>query len=112
MAKHSRLEVLNEIVRIGLVPVFYHPDFETAKNIALACAKGGARVVEFTNRGDQAYLVFSQLVQYFSKEHPDVILGAGSVMDPAIAALYIANGANFIVGSLFNPERRQNLQPA
>ncbi len=104
MAKFSRLEVLNEIVRIGLVPVFYHSDFETAKNIVSACARGGACVIEFTNRGDQAYLVFSQLVQYFAKEQPDLILGAGSVMDPAFAALYIANGANFIVGSLFNPD--------
>jgi 2-dehydro-3-deoxyphosphogluconate aldolase/(4S)-4-hydroxy-2-oxoglutarate aldolase len=104
MAKFSRLDVWNEIVRIGLVPVFYHSDFETARNIVLACHKGGARVIEFTNRGDQAYLVFTQLVKYFDKEQPDLILGAGSVMEPAIAALYIASGANFIVGSLFNPE--------
>jgi len=104
MAKHSRLEVLNEIVRTGLVPVFYQSDFETAREIVKACARGGVKVVEFTNRGDQAYLVFTQLVKYFAKEQPELIIGAGSVMDPATAALYISSGANFIVGSLFNAD--------
>lgn len=104
MARFSRLEVLNEIVRLGVVPVFYHPDLEVAKKIVAACAAGGARVVEFTNRGDNAYRVFSDLVEHFAKADPTVILGVGSVLDPATAALYIASGANFVVGSVLNPE--------
>lgn len=104
MARFSRLEVLNEIVRLGVVPVFYHPDLEVAKKIVAACAAGGARVVEFTNRGDNAYRVFSDLVEHFAKADPAVILGVGSVLDPATAALYIASGANFVVGSVLNPE--------
>lgn len=104
MARFSRLEVLNEIVRIGLVPVFYHADVEVAKRVVAACAAGGARVVEFTNRGDNAYRVFSDLVLHFAKADPSVILGVGSVLDPATAALYISSGANFVVGSVLNPE--------
>jgi len=104
MARFSRLEVLNEIVRIGLVPVFYHADLEVAKGVVAACAAGGARVVEFTNRGDNAYRVFSDLVPHFAKADPSVILGVGSVLDPATAALYISSGANFVVGSVLNPE--------
>jgi 2-dehydro-3-deoxyphosphogluconate aldolase/(4S)-4-hydroxy-2-oxoglutarate aldolase len=104
MARFSRLEVLNEIVRIGLVPVFYQPDSEVARRIVAACAAGGARVVEFTNRGDNAYRVFSDLVMHFAAADPTVILGVGSVLDPATAALYIASGANFVVGPVLNPE--------
>jgi len=104
MARFKRLEVLNEMVRLGLVPVFYHGDLEVAKQTVAACAAGGARVVEFTNRGDNAYRIFSDLVQYFAKEDPSIILGVGSVLDPATAALYISSGANFVVGSVFNPE--------
>ncbi len=104
MARFGRMEVLNEILRTGLVPIFYHPDFEVAKQITAACQAGGARVVEYTNRGDNAYRVFSDLVAHFAQADPTIILGVGSIVDPATAALYIACGANFVVGSVWNPE--------
>lgn len=104
MARFSRLEVLNRIIEIGLVPIFYNGDVETAKKIVAACAAGGATVVEFTNRGDLAYRVFSDLVAHFATEAPEVILGVGSVIDPGTAALYISSGANFVVGPVLNPE--------
>jgi 2-dehydro-3-deoxyphosphogluconate aldolase/(4S)-4-hydroxy-2-oxoglutarate aldolase len=104
MARFSRLEVLNTIVETGLVPLFYHADVEVTKKIAEAIAAGGARVLEFTNRGDFAPLVFSELSQYLAKTNSNIILGAGSVMDAPTAALYIASGANFIVSSILNPE--------
>ena len=87
MARFRRLQVLNTIVDVGLVPVFYQPDVEVAKNVAAACASGGARVVEFTNRGDFAPEVFKELSLYLAQEHPDVILGVGSVVDAPTAAL-------------------------
>jgi 2-dehydro-3-deoxyphosphogluconate aldolase/(4S)-4-hydroxy-2-oxoglutarate aldolase len=99
-----RLDVLNRIVELGLVPVFYNGDLEVAKNIVAACARGGAKVVEFTNRGDFAYQVFGDLVKHFARVAPDVILGVGSVCDPGTAALYINNGANFVVGPVLNPD--------
>ena len=104
MARFSRLEVLNETIRIGMMPTFYHPDLEISKKIVEACAAGGARIVEYMNRGDNAYRVFSDLVLHFASADPTVILGAGSVLDPATAALYISSGANFVVSSVFNPE--------
>jgi 2-dehydro-3-deoxyphosphogluconate aldolase/(4S)-4-hydroxy-2-oxoglutarate aldolase len=104
MAQFKRLEVLQAMVQGGLVPVFYHQDLEVAKNIAQTVARGGAKVLEFTNRGDFACALFSQLVQWCREEIPDLILGAGSILDPGTAALYVNNGANFIVGPVFNPE--------
>ncbi len=88
----------------GLVPVFYHANADTAKQVLKACYEGGIRAFEFTNRGDFAHEVFGALVKYAAQECPDMILGAGSIVEPAAASLYIQLGANFIVGPLFNPE--------
>jgi 2-dehydro-3-deoxyphosphogluconate aldolase / (4S)-4-hydroxy-2-oxoglutarate aldolase len=104
MARYPRMDVLSAMIAQGLVPVFYHKDLETAKNIVDACAEGGARVIEFTNRGDFAFQVFCELNKYCEKHRPEVILGVGSVIDAPTAALYISCGANFVVGPLLNAE--------
>ena len=104
MARFSRLKVLNTMIEIGVIPVFYNKDVEVAKKIVEACAAGGAKVVEFTNRGDLAYQVFAELVRHFAEEDPSIILGIGSVIDPGTAALYISSGANFVVGPVLNPD--------
>ena len=87
-----------------MVPVFYHADLQTAKAVVKACYDGGVRAFEFTNRGDFAHEVFGELVKYANKELPGMIMGIGSIVDPATAALYLQLGANFVVGPLFNPE--------
>jgi 2-dehydro-3-deoxyphosphogluconate aldolase/(4S)-4-hydroxy-2-oxoglutarate aldolase len=102
MARFSRLEVLNTIVDTGLVPVFYNADVEVAKKVMQVCAAGGARVVEFTNRGDFAPEVFKELSRYGEREFPEIILGVGSVIDEPTAAMYISYGANFVVGPVLN----------
>ncbi|MCC8187846.1 MAG: bifunctional 4-hydroxy-2-oxoglutarate aldolase/2-dehydro-3-deoxy-phosphogluconate aldolase [Bacteroides sp.] len=104
MSRFNKIQVLNAMTSTGMVPVFYHKDAEVAKNVVKACYAGGVRAFEFTNRGDFAQDVFAELVKWAAKECPDMIIGIGSVVDPATAALYIQLGANFIVGPLFNPE--------
>ena len=103
MAKYSKMEVISTMKETGMVPVFYHADAETAKKVLKACYDGGVRAFEFTNRGDFAQEVFGELVKYANRELPGMIVGVGSVVDPATAALYIQLGANFVVGPLFNP---------
>lgn len=102
MARVARLEVYQAILETGLVPLYYQADAGVALEIALACGRGGARVVEFTNRGELAYPVFSELAR--SLAAPGLILGVGSITDAPTAALFIAAGAQFIVGPNFNPE--------
>ena len=104
MARHTKLEVLNAVHEIGVVPVFYNGDIDKAQNIARACVSGGIRVLEFTNRGDHAWEVFSTLDKFCASELPDAILGAGSVLDAGTASIYISNGASFIVGPVTNPD--------
>jgi 2-dehydro-3-deoxyphosphogluconate aldolase/(4S)-4-hydroxy-2-oxoglutarate aldolase len=104
MASYSRLETLNVMLDTGLVPIFYNNDVETCKRIMDACVEGGARCLEFTNRGDLAWKVFVELSEYAIKECPEAILGAGSVCDAPTAGIYINSGANFIVGPYLNKE--------
>ena len=104
MARFDRLTIYQNVMNSGLVPLFYHADAETAQGIAAAVAEGGARILEFTNRGDKAMDVFKVLNAYCEKTYPDLILGVGSVLDAPTAALYIALGANFIVAPIFDAE--------
>ncbi len=104
MARFRRLEVLQRMLDDGLVPVFYNADIEVATKIVRACVAGGARLVEFTNRGDRAYQIFSELIRWTEQELPEVILGVGSVVDGPTCALYVACGANFVVGPILSPE--------
>ncbi len=104
MAKFARTEVIETILRQRLVPLFYHPDIETGKEILKACYDGGARLMEFTNRGDFAQDVFAELNQYVLKELPEMILGIGSVNDAPTAAMYMQLGANFIVAASYREE--------
>jgi 2-dehydro-3-deoxyphosphogluconate aldolase/(4S)-4-hydroxy-2-oxoglutarate aldolase len=90
------------MVEVGLVPVFHHGDLGAAQSIVGALSRGGARVIEFTNRGDHAFEVFSELEKMCAAEYPEVILGVGTVIDEATAALYLNLGANFIVGPSFD----------
>ena len=87
-----------------MVPVFYHKDVETAKQVVKACYDGGVRCFEFTNRGDFAHEVFAEVVKFAAEECPEMAVGVGSVVEPATAALYMQLGACFVVGPLFNPE--------
>jgi 2-dehydro-3-deoxyphosphogluconate aldolase/(4S)-4-hydroxy-2-oxoglutarate aldolase len=103
MAKYSRLKVLTTMIETGFIPLFYHDDPAIAEKVILASLEGGARCVEFTNRGDGAHLVFAELVKRF-QDNKELILGAGTIMDAPTAALYIQLGANFIVGPNLNPE--------
>lgn len=104
MAKFNKLQSIEAMQTTGMVPVFYHADITIAQNVLKACYAGGVRVFEFTNRGDFAQEVFAYLVKYAAEECPDMILGIGSIVDPATAAMYLQLGANFVVGPLFNPE--------
>ena len=104
MATFNKLQVLQTIVQTGMVPVFYHKNKQIARQVLKACYDGGVRAFEFTNRGDFACEVFTDLVKFAQTECPEMILGTGSVIDAPTAALYLQYGTNFIIGPYLNPE--------
>lgn len=97
MAQYSRIEVATLMKESGMVPLFYHPDVALGKKVLKACYDGGARLMEFTARGDFSFEVFSELNKYAIKELPGMVMGVGSITDAAAASLFMQMGANFIV---------------
>lgn len=100
----DRLTVLRAILDTGAIPTFTAPDPDTGFDMVAGCAAGGAAVVEFTNRGDFAHETFLALARRVAAGLPDVILGAGTIVDAPTAALYIAAGARFIVGQSYSED--------
>ncbi|MEZ4810095.1 MAG: bifunctional 4-hydroxy-2-oxoglutarate aldolase/2-dehydro-3-deoxy-phosphogluconate aldolase [Allomuricauda sp.] len=97
MEKHSRQDVLKTMERTGFVPLFYHMDPIVVKHVVKACYEGGARLFEFTHRGENAENVFAELVRFCAAECPGMILGVGSVTDASTASAFINMGASFVV---------------
>lgn len=97
MSRFSPAEAFEIVLRYPVVPVFYHADATYAKRIVQACYAGGLRVFEFTNRGEQAFDVFSELVPFVHSTCPDMLLGIGTIYVAADAERFIAAGADFVV---------------
>jgi 2-dehydro-3-deoxyphosphogluconate aldolase/(4S)-4-hydroxy-2-oxoglutarate aldolase len=104
MARFTRIQVATKMAETGMVPVFFNKDNETCKQVISACYNGGVKVFEFTNRGDYAHETFEEINKWAAAEYPDLILGAGSVLDAPTAALYIQLGSNFIVSPILNED--------
>lgn len=102
--RHDRLAVLTALESQGVAPVFYHPDPEICLNVIRACSRGGAKAIEFTNRGDFAVDLFGDIARELQKTDPDVVLGIGSVVDAGTASLYLNRGARFIVSPCLVPD--------
>lgn len=99
--RFDRLTVLQTILDTAVVPTFTPLDADAARRVVRACRDAGAPVVEVTNRAEGTLSLFRELTTWAAREVPEVILGAGSVIDAPTAALFIDAGANFVVGQIF-----------
>lgn len=104
MARFERMQVYSTIFEDRMIPLFFSKDTDEAESITEALVKGGSRLLEFTNRGEGALDVFTHLIRIAPKTFPQLIIGAGTIIDAPTAAIFIANGANFIVGPSFDEE--------
>lgn len=97
--------VLDRIRGLGLVVVFSTPDDAKNAGILRACVKGGANILEFTNRLatlDEGVGRFRALQAVRDAECPNVLLGVGTIWSPTEAEPYVDAGADFVVGPCFN----------
>jgi len=104
MTLSRRIEVLVSLTDTGVLPLFHTDDVDRATRIVGALREGGARAIEFTDRGPGAWTAFAALSSWSARHDPDTILGAGSIRDPYTADRFIAVGARFIVGPSFDLE--------
>ncbi len=102
MARHDKTSVLARIAEDGIVPVFHHDDSGIVRELAGRLRAGGLSTLEFTNRGDRALSRLGDLLAWADDADPDLIIGVGSVIDPATAANAIDLGANFVFAPTFS----------
>lgn len=96
----KKTEVLQAIRQIGILPVLRAGSVDTAMQLAAAIAEGGVSAMEVTMTVPGAIEVIRRLV----KERPDLLVGAGTVLDPETARMCIAEGAQFVVSPAINLE--------
>jgi len=104
MSNFSRHEVVENLLYNRIVPILHHSDVKQTIDVITACYEGGLKVFEFTNRSDLAHEVFSEVSKQIRRKTPDVLIGAGSIVDPGTTSLYIQLGADFIVSPVMNPQ--------
>jgi 2-dehydro-3-deoxyphosphogluconate aldolase/(4S)-4-hydroxy-2-oxoglutarate aldolase len=91
--------VLEELGKIGIVPVIKIDDPEKAVPLAQALLAGGIPCAEITFRTSHGEAALSRI----SREVPDILVGAGTVLTVEQVDKAIAAGAKFIVSPGFNP---------
>jgi 2-dehydro-3-deoxyphosphogluconate aldolase/(4S)-4-hydroxy-2-oxoglutarate aldolase len=91
-------EIVARLREIGLVPVLRAESEEQALGIAAAIAEGGVTVLEVTMTVPGAIRVMTRL----TKERPDLLIGAGTVLDPETARMCMLEGAQFVVSPALN----------
>jgi 2-dehydro-3-deoxyphosphogluconate aldolase / (4S)-4-hydroxy-2-oxoglutarate aldolase len=91
-------EIIAKLCEIGLVPVLRAESEEQALGIAAAIADGGVTVLEITMTVPGAIRVMARL----TKDRPDILVGAGTVLDPETARMCMLEGAQFVVSPALN----------
>src|SRR5215475_5625440 len=95
-----KMTVLGRIVETGLVAVLRADTADAANRIANSCFEGGVRAVEITFTVSGAARAIEE--QRTRARATDVVIGAGTVLDPETARIAILAGAQFIVSPALN----------
>jgi 2-dehydro-3-deoxyphosphogluconate aldolase / (4S)-4-hydroxy-2-oxoglutarate aldolase len=88
------------IARQGVVPIVIAPEAEIAVHVAAALQDGGLDCIEITLRTPEAL----QTVAAIREAYPEVLLGAGTVVEVEQIADAISAGADFIVSPSLNAD--------
>ena len=91
---------LEEIKKIGIVPVVVLDDAKDAEPLAKALCEGGLPCAEVTFRTEAA----EESIRIISEKYPEMLVGAGTVLTTEQVDRAVAAGAKFIVSPGFNPK--------
>lgn len=95
-------QVISRIRDVGLVAVVRAENEDKALRITEACLEGGVPAIEITFTVPGAHKVIEKLASRFSEDQ--IILGAGTVLDPETARIAILSGAQYVVSPSLNLE--------
>jgi len=96
--------VIQQIIQAGLLPLYYNENKDLSIKILKALYQSGIRVLEYTNRGENALENFKALKTIAQQEMPDLLLGIGTIKTAKQAKNFIALGADFIVSPIVSSE--------
>jgi 2-dehydro-3-deoxyphosphogluconate aldolase / (4S)-4-hydroxy-2-oxoglutarate aldolase len=98
----KKWKIIDKITQTGLVVVVRAENSDEAKRITEACLKGGAAAIEITYTVPGASKVIEELAAYYNED--EIIIGAGTVLDPETARIAILSGAQYVVSPYLNKE--------
>ena len=97
-----KLKVLGKVIESGLVAIVRTNSSDQAARIAEACARGGTAAIEITFTVPGATAVIEDLAKKYASG--EILIGAGTVLDPETARIAILAGAQYIVSPSVSPE--------
>jgi 2-dehydro-3-deoxyphosphogluconate aldolase / (4S)-4-hydroxy-2-oxoglutarate aldolase len=100
----TKQAVITQMKQIGVVPVFYHPDVDILMSVVDICYRSGIRVFEFMHQRDNKGPRLFNYIRERLGNYPEIILGAGTVLDDTMTERYIQAGAQFIASPFLRPE--------
>jgi 2-dehydro-3-deoxyphosphogluconate aldolase/(4S)-4-hydroxy-2-oxoglutarate aldolase len=98
----NKYKVLQDVIDSGVVAVIRAESKEQGIKIIEAVKKGGIKALEITLTVPGAVDIIKELVETYKDE--DVIIGAGTVLDPESARACILAGAKYVVSPCFDLE--------
>ncbi|GIN56960.1 bifunctional 4-hydroxy-2-oxoglutarate aldolase/2-dehydro-3-deoxy-phosphogluconate aldolase [Lederbergia ruris] len=99
----QRVTILNRLEQAGVIAVVRGETKEEALKASHAIVKGGMKGIELTFTVPQADEAIGELVETYQNQ-PEVVIGAGTVLDAITARLAIMAGAQYIVSPSFDQD--------
>ena len=99
----KRIQIVQKLTEYGIVAVIRANSKEEGVKIVDAVTKGGINAIEVTMTVPGAIDVIKELTEIY-KDNAEVLIGAGTVLDPETARACILAGAKYIVSPSLNPE--------
>ena len=96
--------IIEEIKQQGVLPLFYHADKEVCIEVVKALYEAGIRVIEFTNRGDQALDNFKAIAALKKESLTGLVLAVGTIRNAEQARKFMDAGADFLISPVFDAD--------
>ncbi len=93
----GKQEIQDQIIKQGLLPLFYNSDTTVSIELLKALYAGGVRSVEYTNRGEAALANFRAMKKVCEAELKGMYLGIGTIKNAGMARTFIDAGCDYII---------------
>lgn len=98
---NKKEKILQLVPQQGVLPLFFHKDATVSIEVMRALYQGGIRALEYTNRGEAAFVNFKQMKEVRDAEMTDMMLGIGTIKNGEQADSFIEAGADYIISPGF-----------